>query len=292
MRAWRHLLKGIGAFTCERLKELAEFGKGNSDLETMTAEVVKEVASRFKISFSVDAHGNSKLYCGTKGMKLPFFKDPFMVAISIQGWGAPGTFEMGGLYHLKELNRVAEAVGSKFTIKEVKAFDDFSGDDGSTQLVAALVDGQQGEARGGLHKLEFQSVTLFPYNKHHHLHYLLKASEVWKIQTLSINLNHLNLAKGFSYSYGVIWMALARNAVSGQIGTMKFPIYKGGAEKTNKEDVKHVRAVWEISEKFEVKVFNQGQNFPGTLIQIGGGRGEDPKTTWEEAYETVLNNIC
>ena len=223
-------------------------------------------------------------------MKLPFFKDPFMVAISIQGWGALGTFEMGGVHHLKELNRVAEAVGSKFTIKEVKAFDDFSGDDESSQLVAALVDGQQGE--GGLHKLEFQSVTLFPYHKHHHLHSLLKASEGWKIQTLSICLDQFFLAKGFLYSYGVIWMALARNAVSGQIGTMKFPIYKGRAEKTNKEDVKHVRAVWEITEKFEVDVFDQGQNFLGTLIQIGGGRGEDPKTTWEEAYETVLNNIC
>ena len=142
----------------------------------------------------------------------------------------------------------------------------------------------------GRGKLEFHSVTLFPYNKHHHLHSLLKASELWKIQTLSICLKHFHLAKGFSYHYGVIWMALRRNAVSGRIGILKFPIYKGRAE--NKEDVKYVRAVWEIADKLEVVVYDHDQDLTGTLIQVGVGRGQDPKTTWEEAYETVLNNIC
>ena len=61
---------------------------------------------------------------------------------------------------------------------------------------------------------------------------------------------------------------------------------------TSKEDVKYVRAVWEIAEKLEVVVYDHDQDLTGTLIQIRGGRGEDPKTTWEEAYETVLNNIC
>ena len=50
-----------------------------------------------------------------------------------------------------------------------------------------------------------------------------------------------------------------------------------------------MKPVWEIAETLEVDVFDRD----GTgisRIRIGGGRGENPKTTWEEA-ETVLNNI-
>ena len=31
---------------------------------------------------------------------------------------------------------------------------------------------------------------------------------------------------------------------------------------------------------------------PGTVIHVGVGRGKEPKITWEDAYETVLRNIC
>ena len=59
------------------------------------------------------------------------------------------------------------------------------------------------------------------------------------------------------------------------------------AKQASKEDVK---AVWEITEKMEVVVID-GDN-PGTVIQIGGGRGKESKMTWEEAYQTVLYNMC
>ena len=280
MSVWRHLLRGIETFTYQRLVELAEFGKKNSCLEMMTAEVVKEVASRFKISLGSNGQGNSVLFCFKKGMKL-HFTNSFKVAVSIQGWGAPVTFEMGGEHHLKELNQVAQTVGAKFTIKEVEAFADFRGypyrswHGKSFELMAGLV-AQQGE---GLHKLELAFVSLCSYSQVWDTCLsLLKASEEWKIQTLSATW------QGFSNSGGDIWTELARNAASGHIGTMKFLIYKGMTARTSKEDMK---AVWEIAETLEVEVIDRG-----TLIRIGGGRGEDPKTTWEEAYDTVLNNIC
>ena len=46
--------------------------------------------------------------------------------------------------------------------------------------------------------------------------------------------------------------------------------------------MKFVKAVWEISEEVQVE----------DRPPIGGGRGRDPKITWEEAYETLLKNIC
>ena len=55
-------------------------------------------------------------------------------------------------------------------------------------------------------------------------------------------------------------------------------------KRPKKEDVK---AVWEIAEMFNPFIFINGER-----IVIGGGRGEAPKTTWEEAYENQLKNIC
>ena len=78
------------------------------------------------------------------------------------------------------------------------------------------------------------------------------------------------------------WAALAGIAGTGHIGTVHFRIYKMRAKK---EDVK---AVWEITERFNSFHLNEIRNV------IGGGRAreEDPKTTWEEAYEDFLHNFC
>ena len=189
---------------------------------------------------------------------------------------------MGGEHHLKELNKVAQTVGAKFTIKDVEAFDfraypyRCSFDGMSFKLMAGLV-AQQGE---GLHKLDLPFVPLCSHSLHQDTSLsLLKASEEWKIQTV--------LVSPLSFSHGDIWTVLARSAATGHIGNMKFGFNKGKTGRSSKEDV---RAVWEIAETFEVEVIDG--DYPGTLIRIGGGRGEDPKTTWEVAYETVLNNIC
>ena len=61
--------------------------------------------------------------------------------------------------------------------------------------------------------------------------------------------------------------------------------------KAKKEDVK---AVWEIAEKLmqESNPFDYHHADNNDGIVVGGGRGEDPKTTWEEAYEILLKKIC
>jgi len=247
MRVWRHLLKGIESFTHQRLVELAEFGKNDSCLEMMTAEVVKEVASRFEIRIR-----------------------SFKVAVSIQGWGAPVTYEMVGEEHLEELNQAAQTVGAKFTIKEVKAdrFYDLA-------TVAGLVTQQE----EGLHKLELDFFSLCSKDLDNCIS-LLKASEEWKIQTLSSCHESWEF---FSPTWFSKWAELARSAPTGHIGTMEFLFYKGLTARASMEDMK---SVWEIAETLEVDVTDRTGI---SRIRIGGGRGENPKTTWEEAYETVLN---
>ena len=275
IRVWRHLLKEVESFTSGKLKELVELGRALGSLEMRVAEVVKEVASRFKISFAVDEDGNNYIDCGKKGAET-HLKNFSKVAVSIQGWGAPVTFEIGGKDQLNELHKVARAVGAKFSVKEVKTFP-FSSKH-TIDLIAMLVDEQQWRGEEGLYKLEL------PYVKLDHSYLpkrdpslaLLKASEEWKIENLAIGLER-----------PLPWRALAQGAATGHIGTLKFSVDTRSAKQASKEDVK---AVWEITEKMEVVVID-GDN-PGTVIQIGGGRGKESKMTWEEAYQTVLYNMC
>ena len=99
----------------------------------------------------------------------------------------------------------------------------------------------------------------------------MKASKSWEIQTLSTS--------GFHTS----WAGLAKVAATGQIGTLEFDI-----RPPSKEDVK---AVWEIAEKFKAVICND--NFElASRVQIEGGKGADPKMTWEDAYKTLLKQLC
>ena len=98
---WRHLLKGIG-FSKKQMEELVLFAKGLfgiSGSPEMMSEIVKEAARRSQPDSLVSKH-------------------IIKLTIAIQSWGAPDTFEVDGSY-LKELTRVAKAVGAKFTIVEV-----------------------------------------------------------------------------------------------------------------------------------------------------------------------------
>ena len=284
LEVWRSLLKGIGSFTKERLEELVRFGlvREEQGLE-MKAEVLKEIASRFKLF-----PGNSRLFC-VCGVEA--WANSYKVAVSIQGWGSPSTFEMGGRGHLEELNKVAKAVGSKFTVKEVTTYAVLRlgclwmhlADTDTLDLISGLVD-QQGEK--GLDKLDLLSVDvlLSQTQGRHSFFSLLKSSKDWKIQTLTL-----------SPLFQEDWTALGNSAPAGHIGTLKLTIYKGSEEKVCKEDVKKV---WEIVEKLEVKVYDEDwEDTPFGLLRpthvlIGGGRGEEPKTSWEEAYENLLNIIC
>ena len=195
---------------------------------------------------------------------------------------------------MEELKQVARTIGAKFAIKEVKAFPIPSqlANDGF-KLIAMLVDEQQWRGEEGLRKLEVSDAKLCPMKhlpKQDPLLSLLKASQEWKIETLAIGLAHGPMLKGgFSYLGVEMWRALSRAAATGHIGTIKYRVYKGSAGENKQGHKEDVKEVWEITEKMEVTV---DEDNPGTLIQIGGGRGEEPKMTWEEAYQTVLHNIC
>ena len=271
MEVWRSLLKGIGSFTKERLEELVKFGLGDEHSLEMKAEVLKEAASRFKSQSGSDDPQHYRRFANMKGGSWSSYK----LAVSIQGWGSLDTFEMGGEGHLKELIRVAQTVGSKFSIKEVTTYAPLPlgcmlrcGIAGVARpetfhLISGLV-GQQGGERLG--KLNLHSVLLRYDNQEHDDPFfsLLESSKEWKIQKLDFELCH------------EYWTALARSASAGHIGTIKFSTRNG--KKICKEDFKKV---WEIVEKFEVDF----------AVLIGGGRGEEPKTSWEEAYKTLFNNI-
>ena len=288
IEVWRSLLKGIGSFTKERLEELVKFGLRDEQSLEMRTEVVKEVASRFKLHLGIDATGK-------KGEARI---SSCTVAVSIQGWGSPDTFEMGGDSDLEELNRVAQTVGSKFTIKEVKTFGPLlmgcrlpcqMVNLKTIRLISDWVD-QQGEE--GMDNLDFHSVwdcrVMGILNQDlESLFSLLETSKDWKIQTLRIS------------QWPEYWTALARSTVcapAGHIGTLELTIYKGDAEKVCKEDV---QKVWEMVKVMKVKVLEVVGGDPRDPnwgitddVLIGGGGGEEPKTSWEEAYDTVLNNIC
>ena len=264
---WRNLLNGIDNFTKERLDELVKFvgDKGSSGLKT---EVLKEVASRFRIYPGADDYSCGKKggWCGEKCL--------FKVTVSMGGWGgAPATFAMGES-QLVELHSVAEAVQAEFTIKEVKTFQHLRCDMKTIKLIRGLVE-QQGD---GLAKLELQHVMLSNFQQFQEqdvFWYLVESSKEWKVHDLSINLT--------SWLEESPWTRLARSATTGHIGTLQFLIHQGKMEKASKEEVK---SVWEMAEQVVA------YPFANQRVVIRGGRVQDSKTTWEEAYQTLLKYIC
>ena len=185
--------------------------------------------------------------------------------MSIQGWeDAPDTFEMGET-HLKELYGLAQAIGAKFIVKEVKTISKLFGHTTEAfKLIVALVD-QQGE---GLDKLELKSLKFHP-NLQEAVFSLMKASKEWKVEDLFLNCALLG-------DDSTCWAALARYAGTGHIGTLL--IYKDNMARARAR-MEDVKAVWEIAEKLNLGYYDVNGG-----IVIGGGWGEDPKTTWEEAY--------
>ena len=299
-QVWKHLLKGIDCFgevwkssdgemvyvyeeddspENDHNKRMAKLVKFVVDMGSskMKAVLVKEVATRFKIS----AH-DEQWYISTKKGSNREETCLSKITTSIQGWDdVPDTFEMSE-YHLHQLNNLAQIVGATvgtIIIKEVKSFE-YLGPRGLNEnftLIAALV-GQQEEV---LDKLEVQTLSAAGVqNTMRDIFFsLARASKEWKVREVHF---HPRMQNGEN-----IWpenLDLAAFAGSGHIGTVRFwfPILNGTMKRAKKEDVK---ALWEIAEKFRFKDLG---------IVSGGGRAreEDSKTSWEEAYENQLHNIC
>ena len=283
---WRSLLRGIESFTDARLQELVEFANLRVDgcSQEMMNEVAKEAVNRFRVCPL--AFDGLYLLCA-KEEEENRWKSSFEVRVSIQGWGAPVIFEMGGDVvekgrregHLEELCSVSDTIGAQFAIKEVKTSQQFQmhcrfDKIDPFKMISALFDWSGEEP--GLDKLEMLSIELYS-GCHDSFFSLLKASKSWEIQTLSTS--------GFHTS----WAGLAKVAATGQIGTLEFDIvtFFVKIRPPSKEDVK---AVWEIAEKFKAVIIDNDERV--SRVQIEGGKGADPKMTWEDAYKTLLKQLC
>ena len=120
----------------------------------------------------------------------------------------------------------------------------------------------------------------------------MRKSKVWKVGMLDIyscdlrfcsRQGHLrDPSRGLPVEYS--WGALAKISDNGHISTLFFPRVKGmEMVKATKNDV---HQVWQILERLT-------SNVPGnTRMTIAGGRREEPKTTWEEAYKEGMNFFC
>ena len=84
--------------------------------------------------------------------------------------------------------------------------------------------------------------------------------------------------------YSEWWTELTRSSAKGHIGRVKFFCPQPLEYALARPKMKYVKAVWEISEEVSIR--------KNMWTTIGGGRGKDPKITWEEAYETLLRAIC
>ena len=172
---WGSLLRGIEKFTDARLQELAEFADLRVDgcSQEMMNEVAKEAANRFIVC--PVAFGGLYLLCG-KEAEENNWRSSFGVKVSIQGWGAPAVFEMGGDVvekgrskgHLEELCSLAGTIGAEFSIKEVKTYEQFQlhcrlDKIDPFKMISAFVDWPGEEP--GLDRLEMLSLNLYSTRK-------------------------------------------------------------------------------------------------------------------------------
>ena len=172
---------------------------------------------------------------------------------------------------MKELNRVAQAVGAKFTIKEVETYRSLARGHMSLEtfeLIAAIVDQQEEE----VDKMELRaSVEVWQSNavvQKDVFVSLLKASKEWTVQSLTIGL------LGNDQSNEELWTTLAKKAGCGHIGKLVLLINIEEEATANKEDV---RVVWEITEKSEVEFYTMSNEELVLTSRCGGGSGVDPK---------------
>ena len=136
-------------------------------------EVVKEVARRCQKDIDLYWPTNAG---GRRSWKVGQCK----VTVSFDGWGIPSTFEMAGESYRQELNRVAQAVGAKFTIKNLQfcGFWNSALQEEILRMILAQVE-EQGEE--GLSKVEFD-IAHHSFNKE--ILSLVEASKEWSMQCL------------------------------------------------------------------------------------------------------------
>ena len=146
-------------------------------------------------------------------------------------------------------------------------------------MIAAQVDHQGDKS---LSKMEFDSVQANSWTAFFLSHFipLLKACTEWTVQTLLLQSSNSCFSP---------WVAqFARISAKGHIGELVFFCEKLYEDAFPKSEIKNVKALWEISEELTVVKEEGGWG----KVRCVGGRGEGPKMTWEEVYESFLKAIC
>ena len=151
------------------------------------------------------------------------------------------------------------------------------------ELIAALVDQQEEE----VDKMELRAAELWESCAAVQINVfisLVKGSKKWTVESLTIG----QLGNGYPSNEEIL-TTLAKRAGQGQIGKLMVLVNIEEVATANKEDVK---AVWEITEKMEVFFYTMSNEELVLTSGCAGGRGIDPKTTWEDVYQDVLKKIC
>ena len=144
-------------------------------------------------------------------------------------------------------------------------------------MIAAHVD-RQGDK--SLSKMEFDTALFcLPHQCLPRFIPLLKACTEWTVQTLLLQSSNSCFSP---------WVAqFARISAKGHIGELVFFCDDDG-DAFPKSEIKNVKALWEISEELAVVKVEGGWG----KVRCVGRRGEGPKMTWEEVYESFLEAIC
>ena len=249
---WRHLLRGV-EFTEERLEELRLFGQGLFRIERtpqMMPEILKEAAKRLSRYTNVPSQVKVK------------------VTIAIQKtWGTPQTFEVDGR-NLKELTKMAEAVGATFTIAEVQAFTCHP-----LLSIFRLIAAHLAEQEESLSKMELKFVDLDDAETVELFLFLQQVSQDWSVVDL-----HL----WCSFTEEGFWKILEKISENGNIGTFfvqSFGHHQRLGHEEAKKDV--LKKVWRMTNKF-VFFFDNGN------YDFGGGKGADGEATWERLLELIF----
>ena len=196
------------------------------------------------------------------------------VTVVIQSWGASDAFEVDGNY-LKELTRVAEAVGAEFKISEVK--DSGTGLERFNTAIFKLIDAHIAQQEDRLTKFEVRELNIpggwvdirtFFFN-------LQRASNQWSVQNLVIYKR-----RDFE--------TLARFSPTGSINTLHFRAHLRLPARLQ-DDVKRV---WRITDKFVFRLFDGYPDpFNGSPdIEIGGGKGDEGgEDNWQQMLQIVFD---
>ena len=257
---WRWLLRGVEEFTDERLEELAVFGSKKGP------EVMAEVLLAFARTFEPVGDRDG---C-------------YLVTVSAEGWGPPGTIKCAilpfwgdlgrGRYNLKCLNKVSEALGAKYKIvavdmatceqkTEYRCMDlgcRALGPNFSCSFLNQIL-ARVGEQAEGMDCLKMCAWNDEQNVKAEKLFFsLMKVTKQWRIGRIFGGTSFVKLFADLPTD----------SAAAGQIDHISLD------EKSKSSSLDVIKRIWEISKHVDLK-----------QATVSGGRGADPEAGWQAVVD-------